>query len=145
VEDQPTQITTRTAALEALDSYDPAETKRGLRFLVDEGDFQALSRILPLTQHPDPAIRFVAKRAAKELRSLPPEARRTPAPSPSKTQFSSSQEDLEILPQVVNGPGAQSLQGIDPRLKSLLEAPLRRRPRPPRSGGVPMRWFNLEL
>lgn len=139
-------IIDRASALEALETYDPAETKRGLRFLVDSKDFRALPQVLALTQHPDPAIRFVAKRAARELQALPPALRRAP---PVAEPIEDSAEEIEELaaplPKVVNGPDTASLLSMDPRLQTLLEAPLRRRPRRPLRGGVPMRWFDLEL
>lgn len=139
-------IQDREAALEALESYEPATTKRALRFLVDQKDFQALPRILPLTQHPDPAIRFVAKRAARELQALPPEQRRAPVRRAAEpTELHPSAPEPQALPRAANGPDTQSLLSMDPRLQTLLEAPVRRRPRRPRSGGVPMRWFDLEL
>lgn len=137
--DESTEIGTQEQALEALESYDPALTKRALRFLVDQGDPRVLPRVLPLSQHPDAAIRFVAKRAIKELRALPmPATPVSPVPGPDP------EVAAEAVPQVVGGVDL-GLLGMDPRLEALLEAPARKRPRRPREGGVPLRWFDLEL
>ena len=135
-------------AYDALESFDPALTKRALRLIVDIGEVSALPRILPLTQHPSPAIRFVAKRAAAELRSLPPEKHRK-ASLPSR-------EPVISLPAPNSAPEGQAeLRAVgaldvdpttmDPRIQSLLDRPAKRRPRPSTPGGVPMRWFDMEL
>lgn len=148
--DENIEIEDLPAAYDALESFDPALTKRALRLIVDLGEVSALPRILPLTQHPSPALRFVAKRAAAELRALPADKHRRaslpsrdpvvslPAPAPA------SEETLEPARRVV---GALDLTGaaMDPRLEALLEQPARRRPRPTSPGGVPMRWFDMEL
>ncbi len=138
-------------ALDGLDSYDPALTKRALRFLVDQGEIEALPKILPLIQHPSPAIRFVAKRAVAELRALPPERQRI------RPQFHTPVETLPVSHSVPAAPleaeqekiavggAAFEESSMDPRLQKLLDAKPRRRTRPPRAGGVPMRWFHLEL
>lgn len=145
-------ITTLEAAYDALDSYDPAATKRALRYLVDAGEISALPRILPLTQHPQAAIRFVAKRAAQELRSLPPERHRrpslpSPGPEPQRlpTRPPRPSPEAQARPQVVHGAPLSPDGPMDPRLEALLAAPPRRRPRRVRAGGVPMRWFDMEL
>jgi hypothetical protein len=144
------EITGLPEAYDALESYDPALTKRALRLIVDQGEVAALPRILPLTQHPSPAIRFVAKRAAAELRALPPEQhRKASLPSPEPVVSlpappTSSGEDTASLPRAV---GALDLDttSMDPRLQSLLDRPARRRARASAPGGVPMRWFDMEL
>ena len=56
------------AAVEALSTYDLEETKRALHYLVSQGEQAALEHILPLTAHPDVAIRYFAKRAVTILR-----------------------------------------------------------------------------
>ncbi len=56
------------AAVEALSTYDLEETKRALQYLVTQGEQAALEHILPLTAHPDVAIRYFAKRAVSILR-----------------------------------------------------------------------------
>lgn len=121
-------------AYEALDSFDPALTKRALRVIVDAGDPAAIEKVLPLTQHADPALRFVAKRAVKELRALAPRRPRAAAPVPT-----------EVLPMAVGAENTAVPATADPRLERLLQAPLRRREPKPRPGGVPLRWFDMEL
>lgn len=144
------EIESLPEAYDALESFDPALTKRALRIIVDLGEVTALPRILPLTQHPSPAIRFVAKRAAAELRALPPEMHRKASlptrepvvhlPAPSEEGRGSD----EAMPRAV---GAMELDSttMDPRIQTLLDRPTRRRPRPTTPGGVPMRWFDMEL
>jgi len=136
------EIDTVEQAYEALDSFDPAWTKRALRFLVDLRDPGALERTLPLTQHSDPALRFVAKRAVRELREVAaPVQRRSPPTSLGAPEEGASEE--ASLPQAVGG--SPVAWNADPRLEKLLKAPPRRREPPPRDGGVPMRWFDMEL
>ena len=137
------EIRTRAQADEALDSFEPGTTKRAVRYLVDVRDHEALPRILPLTQHPDAAIRFVAKRAVKELRSLAVPVARDAVPVRIPLAPEVHVEE-QILPQAVGAPRNMSGR-IDPRLEALLARPAVRRERKPRDGGVPLRWFDLEL
>ena len=58
------------AALEALGTYDLESTKKALAFLIEHGDPAVVGKILPLTAHPDVAIRYFAKRAVAHLRSV---------------------------------------------------------------------------
>lgn len=136
------EIRTRAQAYEALDSFEPGLTKRAMRFLVDVRDAEALPRILPLTQHPDAAIRFVAKRAVKELRQVAaPIAREAP---PTRIPLAPEVHVEEQLPQAV-GAGPTRAGRLDPRLEALLAKPARQREPRPRAGGVPLYWFDVEL
>jgi len=72
-------------AIEALESYDLERTKEALHYLIRAGELRAIEHILPLTQHPDVALRHFAKKlfgtwkAASRQRSLneswPPQQR----------------------------------------------------------------------
>ena len=57
------------AAIDALGSYDVELTRKALSFLVKGGFGSAVKYILPLTVHPDVAIRFFAKKAVRIIRS----------------------------------------------------------------------------
>ncbi len=133
------EIRTIEDAYQALDSFDPANTKRALRILVDAREVAALPRIMPLVGHPDAAIRFVAKRAVGELRKVIPGSARRPAqgpdPQPEPMEAKVAVGQVEPL----------SAASMDPRLAKLLGAPARRREPRPRAGGVPLRWFDVEL
>ena len=59
------------AAIEGLHSYDIETTRTSLHFLVKHGSQAAVKYILPLTVHPDVAIRFFAKKAIRIIRAKP--------------------------------------------------------------------------
>lgn len=139
-----TTIRTIEEAYEALESFDPALTKRALRVLVDAAEAAALPRVLPLTQHPSAAIRFVAKRAVRDLRAVAhtaPTPAREAAPTPIVAAAPPRPEEAR---KVVGAPAPLPVD-MDPRLQRLLDAPARRREPAPRAGGVPIRWFDMEL
>ncbi len=58
-----------SAAIDALGSYDVELTRKALAFLVRGGFDSAVKYIMPLTVHPDVAIRFFAKKAVRILRT----------------------------------------------------------------------------
>ena len=95
-------------AIEALKSYDLEDTKQALRYLIREGELCAIEHVLPLTQHPDVALRYFAKRALRILRdrvarSTPPSAssgdaaaRETaPSPAPRVAEWFPRRSELE--------------------------------------------------
>jgi hypothetical protein len=56
------------AAVDALGSYDVEVTRKALSFLVRGGFDSAIKYIMPLSVHPDVAIRFFAKKAIRLIR-----------------------------------------------------------------------------
>lgn len=55
-------------AIDALGSFDVDVTKEALVWLADHGEITALEHVLPLSAHPDVAIRWFAKKALRALR-----------------------------------------------------------------------------
>lgn len=86
-------------ALEGLKSYDLEVTKEALGWLVTRGEVTALEAVLPLTQHPDVAIRHFAKRAVAALRSLLPAGDVRTSPSASLTGASLRRPADELAPR----------------------------------------------
>jgi len=63
-----------STAIEGLESYDVELTRKSLKFLIQSGSDTAIKYIMPLTIHPDVAIRYIAKKAVKLIRSKPSRA-----------------------------------------------------------------------
>ena len=87
------------AAIDALGSYDVELTRKALSFLVKGGFDSATKYILPLTVHPDVAIRFFAKKAVRIMRARQTKNTQIQA---SKVNLESATEQLSATEQSQN-------------------------------------------